>query len=109
MANEINELSKKVKKFIEERDWVKYQTPKDLAIALVLEAGEVLEPFRFKNNFNKEETAKELADVLNIVLCLADIIEIDLIYWFNQKLMENELKYPIEKVYGKNIKYTEIK
>lgn len=108
MTNEINLLMEKVRTFSEERDWTKYHNPKDLAIALVLEAAEVLEPFRFKSDFNQEEMAKELADVLNILLRLADVLEIDLIEWFELKMQENAKKYPVEKCYGKNLKYTEV-
>lgn len=106
--NEINILTNKVREFSKERDWTKFHNPKDLAIALVLEASEVLEPFRFKVDFDKEVLSKELADVLNVLLRLTDVLEIDLIYWFNLKMQENSKKYPIEKVYGKNLKYTEV-
>lgn len=108
MANEINRLMEKTRNFSEQRDWTKFHNPKDLAIALVLEATEVLDPFRFKNEFQKEELAKELADVLNILLRLADVLEIDLIEWFDLKMQENATKYPVEKCYGKNLKYTEV-
>jgi dCTP diphosphatase len=106
--NEINLLKRKVREFSEERDWTKFHNPKDLAIALVLEASEVLEPFRFKSHFDNSELAKELADVLNILLRLADVLDIDLIHWFDQKMAENREKYPIEKFYGVNLKYSEI-
>ncbi|MBT5021674.1 nucleotide pyrophosphohydrolase, partial [Candidatus Woesearchaeota archaeon] len=56
--NEITSLKDRTRAFSKERDWEQYHNPKDLAIALVLEATEVLEPFRFKTEFNKEELAK---------------------------------------------------
>lgn len=108
MKNDINELTQKVKDFIQERDWDKFQKPKDLAIALVLEANEVLEHFRFKEDFNKEEISKELSDVLNFLLVLTDVLNIDLVESFNQKLEENAKKYPVEKCYGLNKKYDEL-
>jgi len=107
-VNEFNILTKKVRKFSEDRDWTKFHNPKDLAIALVLESSEVLEPFRFKSDFDKDELAKELADVLNIVLRLADTLDIDLIHWFDKKMEENAEKYPIEKFRGVNLKYSEV-
>jgi NTP pyrophosphatase (non-canonical NTP hydrolase) len=107
MKNEIKQLMHKVRSFSEERAWTKFHNPKDLAIALVLEANEVLEPFRFKDDFKYEDVAKEVVDVLNIVLRLSDILKIDLVYWFNKKMKENEFKYPINKFYGKNLKYSE--
>ena len=106
--NEIKILMNRTREFSEERDWTKFHNPKDLAIALVLEASEVLEPFRFKLDFDKNELAKELADVLNVLLRLADVLEIDLIHWFDKKMVENGEKYPVEKFYGVNLKYSEV-
>ncbi len=108
MESEISILMKKVRMFSEQRDWTKFHNPKDLAIALVLEASEVLEPFRFKSCFDRNELAKELADVLNILLRLADVLDIDIVHWFDKKMIENEEKYPVEKFYGVNIKYSEV-
>ncbi|MBT5022907.1 nucleotide pyrophosphohydrolase [Candidatus Woesearchaeota archaeon] len=111
MVNEINILMERVRKFSEVREWGQFHNPKDLAIALVLEANEVLELFRFKQESDfvcEKEIAKELADVLNIVLRMADVLGIDLIYWFDQKMRENEQKYPVEHCCGKNLKYNEI-
>lgn len=104
MTNEITNLMQEVRVFAQQRDWEKYHNPKDLAIALVLEANEVLEPFRFSEKFNKEDLAKELADVLNVLLRLSDILEIDLIYWFHEKMKENEQKYPVQRCLGKEYK-----
>ena len=108
MTNEISELTDKVKEFTKNRNWGQFHNPKDLAIALLLEASEVLEHFRFKTEFDKDEIAKELSDVLNIVLLFSDTLGIDIVYWFNRKLEENGEKYPIEKFYGKNQKYGDV-
>jgi dCTP diphosphatase len=108
MGNEINELMKEVRKFSEERNWTQFHNPKDLAIALALEAGEVLEHFRFKEDFNKKEVAKEISDVLNCLLRLSDILKIDLISCFKEKMKENNKKYPVKNFYGKNLKYSEV-
>jgi NTP pyrophosphatase (non-canonical NTP hydrolase) len=105
MTNEIQLMIEKLKEFRDKRDWLKFHNPKDLAIALVLESAEVLENFRFKEDYNNKEVAKELADVLNILLLLSDKIDIDIIDCFYKKLEENDLKYPIHKSYGKNMKY----
>lgn len=105
--NEIKILTQKVREFSERRDWLQFHNPKDLAIALAIEANEVLEHFRFKEDFDKEELAKELADVFNFLLRLAEVIDVDLVKWFDKKMLENEQKYPVDKCYGKNLKYTE--
>ncbi len=108
MKDDIEELTQKVREFSKERNWNQFHTPKELAIALTLEANEVLELFRFKNEFNQESISKEIADVLNLLLLLSDILKIDLVENFNKKLEENAKKYPVEKCYGLNKKYTEL-
>jgi dCTP diphosphatase len=108
MTNEINKLKFAVREFSEKRNWTQFHNPKDLAIALALEAGEVLEHFRFKQDFHKLNLSKELADVLNCLLRLSDVLEIDLISCFDEKMKENEIKYPVDKFYGKNLKYSEV-
>jgi len=108
MKDEINELMKEVREFSQKRNWTQFHNPKDLAIALVLEAGEVLEHFRFKQDFDKIEVAKEISDVLNCLLRLSDVLEIDLVSCFMEKMKENEKKYPIKNFYGKNLKYSEV-
>jgi dCTP diphosphatase len=108
MTNEINELMKEVREFSEKRNWTQFHNPKDLAIALVLEAGEVLEHFRFKQDFNKIEVSKEISDVLNCLLRLSDVLEIELVTCFMEKMKENEEKYPVKNFYGKNLKYSEV-
>ena len=108
MTNEITQLQRKVREFSEKRNWTQFHSPKDLSIALLLEASEVLENFRFKQECNKDAIAKELADVLNVLLRLSDVLSIDLLYWFDRKMQENEAKYPIEKFYGRNLKYSEV-
>ena len=105
---EIKLLMEQTRKFSKDRDWTKFHNPKDLAIALVLEASEVLDLFRFKTNADCVKLSCELADVLNILLRLADVLDIDLINAFEKKMQENEHKYPVEKFYGKNLKYSEV-
>jgi dCTP diphosphatase len=107
----MKQLTEAVRKFAQERDWEKFHNPKDLAIALVLEANEVLEHFRFKKideAISQAEIAKEIADVFIYVLRLSDVLEIDLIYWFEAKMKENATKYPVSTFYGSNKKYNEV-
>ncbi len=105
----IQEYTQEVNDFINERDWGKYQHPKDVAIALIIEAGEILEHFRFKQEpANKEALGEELADVFIYLVSLAHQLQIDLDESFHKKLEHNRKKYPIEKFYGKNKKYNEV-
>jgi NTP pyrophosphatase (non-canonical NTP hydrolase) len=113
----INELKEMVKKFCEDRDWNQYHNAKELAIAIITEASELLEHFRFKsekevdemfNDFNKrEEITEEMADILYFLIRLAQRYDVDLSTELNNKIIKNEKKYPLEKAKGSNKKYTE--
>ena len=116
-------LTNPFKKFLDcilqfrtERDWKQFHNPKDSAIALMLEAGEVLEHFQWKTdtevkqyiNANKKEIGDELSDVLFWVILMSHDLEIDLTEAFEKKMEENRKKYPIEKAKGKHTKYTQL-
>ncbi|HSX08844.1 MAG TPA: nucleotide pyrophosphohydrolase [Candidatus Saccharimonadales bacterium] len=111
----LEELTDFVIAFRDRRDWKQFHNPKDCAIALNLEASEVLEPFRWKNKSevrqyvqeHKEEIANELSDVLYWVLLMSHDLHIDLGEAFYKKRQEDDLKYPVEKVKGKHKKYNE--
>lgn len=111
----IEELQKKVLAFRDARNWKQFHNPKDSAIALVMEANEVLEHFLWKNekemkehvDTKKNEIAEELADTLYWVLLIAHDLEIDLPDAFIKKLEQNERKYPVEKAKNSHKKYTE--
>lgn len=112
------ELTEKVKAFCEERDWDQFHNPKDLAIGISTEAGELLDIFRFKSEEDMEgimadprkrmHVEEELADVLFFVLRFAQRNQIDLKEALENKLLRNGEKYPVEKAKGKNGKYNEI-
>jgi NTP pyrophosphatase (non-canonical NTP hydrolase) len=100
----LDELTKMVVNFRDERKWKKYHRPKDLAISLMLESAELLDHFRFKSdneikkylkNSKNRGVAEELADVLHNVLLIADELKIDLVKVFVEKMKKNEKKYPI--------------
>ena len=102
----INEL----KKFRDARDWNQFHNPKDLSIALSIEANELLELFLWKNHsdVNKEKLKEELADVFAYAFLLADKLEFDVEKIVLDKIKKNEEKYPINKSQGKATKYTEL-
>lgn len=114
--SEIKDLQKKIRKFVEDRDWKQFHNHKDMAISLVLEATEVLEHFQWKNQkevlhraeTHKEELSEEIADVAVYLLELAENLDIDLKEVVLKKLEKNAKKYPVEKAKGKHTKYNEL-
>ncbi len=112
----IAEIKKDIKDFVAVRDWEKFHTPKDVAVALSIEIGEVLEHFRWKSNEeialwlkdpkNKEELADEIGDCVSFLVDLGRVTNIDLSHAFEQKLAKAGKKYPVDKVKGKHHKYT---
>ena len=102
--------------FRDERDWKQFHNPKDLAISLVLEAGEVLEHFQWKNSeemavhveSHKEDVADELSDTLYWILLMANDLNIDLVAALEKKMEKNRAKYPADKARGSHKKYTEL-
>jgi dCTP diphosphatase len=117
LMSEIKALTEKIKKFRDERDWMKFHNHKDLALSLVLEAAEVLEHFQWKKPKEveahakacKDEIADELADVAMYLFELADNLGIDLSKAIDVKLAKNAKKYPIHKARSNAKKYTEFK
>jgi len=115
--SDIKELTNQVVAFRDARDWKQFHGTKDAAIALNLEAAEVLEHVRWKNpeemalyaKTHKEDFADELSDVLFWVLLMAHDLNIDLKEAFPKKLGKTATKYPIEKSKGSHLKYTELK
>ena len=106
MKNAITEL----KKFRDERDWAQFHNPKDLAIAISIESGELLEEFLWKSHHdaNIGNIKKELADVLAYSLLLADKYGLDPEGIILEKINENRLKYPVEKSKGTAKKYDQL-
>ena len=113
---DIKNLTQRIIAFRDARDWKQFHNPKDVALSLVLEAGEVMEHFQWKNekeikeHLKKEkgEVAEELADVLYWVLLLSHDLNIDILRALKNKLEKNEKKYPVEKAKGNAKKYTEL-
>lgn len=117
MSDSIRELTDKVKRFCEERDWDQFHNPKDLAIGISTEANELLDIFRFKsaedmrelfsNPDKREHIEEEIADVFFFVLRFAQMNQIDLQKALEMKLQKNALKYTVESSKGNNKKYNE--
>lgn len=104
----MEELTKKIRQFAVERDWLQFNTPENLAKSISIEAGELLECFQWNNNFNKEELKYEIADVMNYCILLCSQIDVDPKEIILEKLEISAKKYPIEKAKGKSTKYTKL-
>ena len=114
---DLKEIQEKVIDFRERRNWGQYHNPKDLAISLSLEAGELLEIFQWKspkevesiksNNKVLEKVKEELGDIFIYTLTLANEFNLDPSDIILNKLKINEKKYPADKVKGKSNKYSE--
>jgi dCTP diphosphatase len=110
----VKEIAERLLEFRKERDWGQFHSAKNLAISISLEAAELLEHFQWSGEKEalapekKEEAAKELADIFNYVILLADDLGIDIIDSAKQKIEENRKKYPIEKAKGSARKYKDL-
>src|SRR5688572_5293480 len=106
-ARSFDTLTAAVRAFRDERDWRKFHTPKDLALSIGIEAAELMEHFQWKSDEearayltipeNRAAVAKELADILILVLSAGDVVGADLHETTLAKLRENAAKYPVAK------------
>ncbi len=98
-----------VVKFTKDRDWDQFHSPANLAKSIAIESGELLECFQWNDgNYDKEQVCKELADVVNYAILLADKLNVNLEDIIMEKLEENSKKYPVNKSKGNSKKYTEL-
>lgn len=97
-------------KFRDERDWAQFHNPKDLALAINIEAGELLEEFLWKNfkDGKKEKIKEELADVFAYAFLLAEKYDFDVKQIVMEKIKKNGEKYPVNKSKGKSTKYNKL-
>jgi NTP pyrophosphatase (non-canonical NTP hydrolase) len=108
--SDIKEITRALINFRNERDWEQFHNPKDLAIALNIEASELLELFLWKNSeeANKEKVKEELADIFAYGLLLANKYDFDIAEIVKEKIAQNALKYPVDKARGTAKKYDEL-
>lgn len=107
---EIKEVIDELLKFRNERDWEQFHNPKDLALALNVEAGELLEVFLWKKpeEADLEKVKEELADVLAFAFLLAEKYDLDVKTIVLDKIKKNAEKYPVSKAKGSAKKYNEL-
>lgn len=107
---DIELLTSKLIQFRDERDWAQFHNPKDLALAINVEAGELLELFLWKDpaEANPDKVKEELADVLAFALLLANKYGFDIKQIVLDKIESNGKKYPVERSKGTAKKYNEL-
>lgn len=108
--SDLEELQSKIKQFTVDRDWDQFHDGKNLAIALSLEASELLESFLWKKaeDAKIEKIREELADVFNYAFLIADKYGLNVKEIVLEKLAKNGEKYPVEKAKGTAKKYNEL-
>lgn len=114
--NDLEALRVRLRAFAAEREWEQFHSPKNLAMALAAESGELLEVFQWMTEAEsrapspqaKDAAALELADVLFYLVRLADVLGVDLAAAAERKLAQNAQKYPVDKARGSSRKYTEL-
>ncbi len=116
MDTTIAVLTSEIRAFRDARDWMQFHNPKELAVAITAEAGELLQHFVWQNAEQSErrvvdrrnEIQSEIADVAILLFELADNCGIDLGAAIRAKLARNEQRYPVDKAKGSNAKYDEL-
>lgn len=106
----ISIITQELKKFRDERDWAQFHNAKDLALAINIEAGELLELFLWKKaeEANTEKVKEELADIFSFAFLLADKYDFDVKQIILEKINQNATKYPVNKAKGSAKKYDEL-
>lgn len=112
----LDRLRDSLRSFAAERDWGQFHSPKNLAMALSVEAAELLEVFQWTTEADsrkldvkaKAAASEEIADVLLYLILLADGLGIDPLAAAERKMIANAKKYPVDKARGNSKKYTEL-
>ena len=116
MSDSIAELTAQIQTFVDARDWRRFHNAKDLAVAIAAEAGELMQHFVWQQDDqiekrlekNREEIASEIADVAILLFEFADNLGMNLGEVMQAKIAHNDVRYPVEKSRGNNLKYTEL-
>ncbi len=112
----VKDLEQEIIDFVTERNWKQFHSPKDLALSLMLEAGELVEIFQWKNDEEqkhivinkKKDISDEMSDIFYYLILMSKYYDIDLISSLKSKMDENIKKYPLDKSKDKNLKYNEL-
>jgi dCTP diphosphatase len=112
----LTQLRDSLRQFAAERDWDQFHSPKNLAMALAVEAAELLERFQWVTEEDSKRlppaelaaVREEMADVLNYLVRLADKLDVNLLEAAREKIVLNAQKYPVDKSRGSSKKYSEL-
>jgi len=113
--NDFNTLRERLKAFARERDWEQFHSPKNLAMALIVEAAELLEHFQWLTPEQSESLAEdkrrevelEMADIFIYLMRMCERLDVDLLKVVEDKIKMNAEKYPADKVRGSAKKYSD--
>ncbi len=113
--HDFDSIKRRVRRFVVERDWDQFHSPKNLSMALIVEAAELVEHFQWlteeqSSKLSPEKLAEvelELADIQIYLISLAEKLQLDLVAAADKKLALNAQKYPVEKARGNSKKYSE--
>ncbi len=116
MSDSIKELTGRIRSFAAARDWEQFHNPKDMAVAIAAEAGELMQHFVWQQPdqvearalAHREEIASEIADVGILLFEMADLLGMNLGEVMKAKIAYNEERYPVSKAKGNNLKYNEL-
>ena len=111
----LEQIKTRLREFAAERDWDQFHSPKNLAMALIVEAAELVEHFQWLTEEQSQtlppkklaEVEQEIADIQIYLIRLADKLGVDMEKAVNAKIELNEKKYPAEKVRGRAVKYND--
>ncbi len=116
MSDSIAALTARIQTFVDARDWRKFHNAKDLSVAIAAEAGELMQHFVWQQENQiqervekrRDEIASEIADVGILLFELADNLGFKLGDVMEAKIANNDIRYPVEKSRGNNLKYSEL-
>jgi dCTP diphosphatase len=116
MNDSIASLTSRIQSFVDAREWRQFHNPKDLAVAIAAEAGELMQHFVWQQESQiserleskREEIASEVADVGILLFEFADNLGFNLGDVMAAKIARNEERYPVHKSKGNNLKYSEL-
>jgi NTP pyrophosphatase (non-canonical NTP hydrolase) len=116
MNDSIGDLTSRIRAFVAAREWEQFHNPKDMAVAIAAEAGELMQHFVWQQPDqleqrvieHREEIASEIADVGILLFEMADLLGMKLGDVMAAKIAYNEQRYPAEKSRGNNRKYDEL-
>jgi len=105
----MDEIIKRLLKFRDDRNWKQFHTPENLSKSIAIESSELLINYQYGDTyFDLVNVKEEIADIVSYCLLLSEHYGFDIKSIMNEKIDKNEIKYPIDKAYGKADKYNKL-